>query len=73
VQTQREGIINIRDSLTIQALRSMSPRNLKARVERAIEQSGNENIANVKTVSSNELKSRDLSGKAATSTEAEAL
>jgi hypothetical protein len=51
----------------------MSPRNLKAHVERAIEQSGNENIANVKTVSSNELKSRDLSGKAATSTEAEAL
>jgi hypothetical protein len=73
VQTQREGIISIRDSLTIQALRSMSPRNLKAHVERAIEQSGNENIANVKTVSSNKLKSRDLSGKAATSTEAEAL
>ncbi|KAF2178462.1 hypothetical protein K469DRAFT_599485, partial [Zopfia rhizophila CBS 207.26] len=45
----------------------------KIHVERAIEQSGNENIANVKTVSSNQLKSGDLSVKTATSTEAEAL
>jgi hypothetical protein len=73
VQTQREVIVNIRDPLTIQALRAMNPRNLKAHVERAIEQSGNENIANVKIVSSNQLKSGDLSVKAATSTEVEAL
>ena len=73
VQTQREVIVNIRDPLTIQALRAMNPRNLKAHVERAIEQSGNENIASVKIVSSNQLKSGDLSVKAATSTEVEAL
>jgi hypothetical protein len=73
VQTQREVIVNIRDPLTVQALRAMNPRNLKAHVERAIEQSRNENIANVKILSSNQLKSGDLSVKAATSTEVEAL
>lgn len=73
VQTQREVIVNIRDPLTVQALRAMNPRNLKAHVERAIEQSGNENIVGVKIVSSNQLKSGDLSVKAATSTEVEAL
>jgi hypothetical protein len=51
----------------------MNPRNLKAHVERAIEQCANEDIANVKIVSSNQLKSGDLSVKAATSTEVEAL
>jgi hypothetical protein len=73
VQTQCEIIVNIRDPLTIQSLRAMNPRNLKAHVERAIEQSGNENIANVKVVSSNQLKSGDLSIKTATSNEVEAL
>lgn len=73
VQTQREVIVNIRDPLTVQNLRAMNPRNLKAHVERAIEQSGNENITGVKIVSSNQLKSGDLSVKAAASTEVEAL
>jgi hypothetical protein len=73
VQTQREVIMNIRDPLTIQSLRAMNPRNLKVHVERAIEQSRNENIANVKIVSSNQLKSGDLSIKTATSNEVEAL
>lgn len=73
MQTQREIIVNIRDPLTIQNLRAMNPRNLKAHVERAIEQSGNENIANVKIVSSNQLKSGDLSIKTASSSEVEAL
>jgi hypothetical protein len=73
VQTQREVIVNIRDPLTVQSLRVMNPRNLKAHVERAIEQSGSENIVGVKIVSSNQLKSGDLSVKAATSTEVEAL
>jgi hypothetical protein len=72
-QTQREVVVNIRDPLTIQALRAMNPRNLKAHVERAIEHSGNENIANVKIVSSNQLKSGDLSTKTAASSEVEAL
>ena len=73
LQTQREVIVNIRDPLTIQSLRAMNPRNLKVHVERAIEQSGNENIASVKIVSSNQLKSGDLSIKTATSSEVEAL
>ena len=51
----------------------MNPRNLKAHVERAIEQSGNENIASIKIVSSNQLKSGDLSIKTANSKEVEAL
>jgi hypothetical protein len=53
VQTQREVIMNIRDPLTVQSLRAMNPSNLKLYVQRAIEQSGNENIARVKVVSSN--------------------
>jgi hypothetical protein len=60
VQTQREVIVNIRDPLTVQSLRAMNPRNLKAHVECAIEQSDNENIVGVKIVSSNQLKSGDL-------------
>jgi hypothetical protein len=73
VQTQREVIMNIRDPLTVQSLRAMNPSNLKLHVQRAIEQSGNENIANVKIVSSNQLKSGDLSIKTASSNESEAL
>jgi hypothetical protein len=73
VQTQREVIVNIRDPLTVQSLQAMNLRNLKAHIERAIEQNGNENIVSVKIVSSNQLKSGDLSVKAATSTEVEAL
>ncbi|KAH6198114.1 hypothetical protein HBI42_237960 [Parastagonospora nodorum] len=72
-QIQREVIINIRDPFTIQSLRAMNPRNLKAHVERAINQSGNENIVNVKIVSANQLKSRDLSIKIAASNEVKAL
>jgi hypothetical protein len=53
VQTQREVIVNIRDLLTVQSLRVMNLRNLKAYVERVIEQSGNKNIVSVKIVSSN--------------------
>ncbi|KAF9733767.1 hypothetical protein PMIN01_08110 [Paraphaeosphaeria minitans] len=72
-QAQREVIVNIRDSSTVQSLRVMNPRNLKAHVERAIEQSGNENIVHIKIVSSNQLKSGDLSIKTANSKEVEAL
>ena len=72
-QTQREVIMNIRDPLTIQSLRAMNPSNLKVHVQRAIEQSGNENIVTVKIVSSNQLKSGDLSIKTASSSEVEAL
>ncbi|KAH4179858.1 hypothetical protein HBH42_249710 [Parastagonospora nodorum] len=72
-QIQREVIINIRDPFTVQSLRAMNPGNLKAHVERAIDQSGNENIVNVKIVSANQLKSGDLSIKTAASNEVEAL
>jgi hypothetical protein len=72
-QTQREVIMNIRDPLTIQSLRAMNPSNLKVHIQRAMEQSSNENIVNVKIVSSNQLKSGDLSIKTASSSEVEAL
>ena len=58
---------------TIANIRAMSPRSLKAHVERAIEQSNNEHIKKIKVVSSNQLKSGDLSIKAVTSAETEAL
>ncbi|KAH7060992.1 hypothetical protein BKA63DRAFT_457555 [Paraphoma chrysanthemicola] len=72
-QIQREVIVHIRDPLTVQSLRAMNPGNLKAHVERAIEQSANENIMHVKIVSANQLKSGDLSIKTAASNEVEAL
>jgi predicted RNase H-like HicB family nuclease len=72
-QTQREVIMNVRDPLTVQSLKAINPSNLKLHVQRAIEQSGNENIASVKIVSSNQLKSGDLSIKTASSSEVEAL
>jgi hypothetical protein len=65
--------MNIRDPLTIQSPRAINPRNLKLHVQRAIEQSGNKNIASVKIVSSNQLKSGDLSIKTASSSDVEAL
>nr|XP_036581842.1 zinc knuckle [Colletotrichum truncatum]KAF6790285.1 zinc knuckle [Colletotrichum truncatum] len=73
VQTLREIIVNIRDPVTIASIRAMNPRSLKAHVDRAIEQSNNEHIRKLKTVSANQLKSGDLSIKTATATEREAL
>ncbi|OAQ61321.1 reverse transcriptase [Purpureocillium lilacinum] len=73
VQAQREIIVNIRDPVTITNIRAMSPRSLKAHVDRAIEQSNNEHINKIKAVSSNQLKSGDLSIKTVTSAETEAL
>jgi hypothetical protein len=51
----------------------MNPTNVKLHVQRAIEQSGHKNIASVKIVSPNQLKSRDLSTKTASINEVEAL
>ncbi|KAI1287207.1 hypothetical protein F5Y03DRAFT_380475, partial [Xylaria venustula] len=51
----------------------MNPRSLKAHIDRAIEQSNNEHIVNIKVVSSNQLKSGDLSIKTATTKEVETL
>ena len=72
-QVQREVIVNIRNPLTIQNLRAMNPRNLKAHIERAIAQSGSERIKNIRIMSSNQLKSGDLSIRTATSGETHAL
>ncbi|KAK1510598.1 hypothetical protein CABS01_16817, partial [Colletotrichum abscissum] len=74
-QTQilREIIVNIRDPITIASIRAMNPRSLKAHVDRAIEQSSNEHIRKLKTVSANQLKSGDLSVKTATTKDMEAL
>ena len=51
----------------------MTPRALKVHIDHAIEQSGNEHIAKIKTVSTNQLKSGDLSIKIATTADMEAL
>ena len=60
-QTLREIIVNMRDPITIENIRAMNPRSLKAHVDRAIEQSNNENINKPRAVSANQLKSGDLS------------
>jgi hypothetical protein len=73
LQAQREMIVSIRNPLTISKLRAMNPRNLKSHVERALEQSQNEHIALVKIMSSNQLKSGDLSLRTATTSETQAL
>ena len=72
-QAQREVIVNIRNPLTIQNLRAMNPRSLKAHIERAVAQSGNERIKDTKIMSSGQLKSGDLSIQTATNSEAQAL
>ncbi|KAF5669921.1 hypothetical protein FDENT_11387 [Fusarium denticulatum] len=73
VQTLREIIINIRDPITIANIRAMSPRSLKSHVDHAIAQSSNEHIDKIKVVSSNQLRSGDLSIKTATSSDMVAL
>lgn len=52
-QALREIIVNIRNPLRVANLRAMSPRDLKERVGRAIEQRGNEHFRNIKPVSTN--------------------
>ncbi|KAI3326689.1 hypothetical protein HD806DRAFT_414072 [Xylariaceae sp. AK1471] len=73
MQAQREIIVNIRDPITVTNLRAMSPRNLKAHVDRAIEQSSNEHVKKVKAVSVNQLRSGDLSIRTATAYDVESL
>jgi len=70
---QREIIVNIRNPQTIQSLRAMNPRNLKAHVDRAIAQSENEHIVSLKIMSANQLKSGDLSIRTATNSEMQLL
>jgi hypothetical protein len=72
-QVLREIIVNVRNPLTVASLRAMNPRSLKAHVDRAIEQSGNEHIEKIKTASTNQQKSGDLSIKTATTSDMEIL
>lgn len=72
-QAQREVVVNIRDPFTIALLRAMNSRELKAHIDRAIAQSGNEHISSIKIASSNQLKSGDLSIKTTTTKDTEAL
>lgn len=73
LQAQREVTVSIRNPLTISKLRATNPHNLKSHIERALEQSQNEHIAHVKIMSSNQLKSGDLSLRAATTSETQGL
>lgn len=70
---QREIIVNIRNAQTIQNLRAMNPRAMKAHVDNAIAQSENEHIAKITTMSANQLKSGDLSIRTATNSEMQTL
>lgn len=72
-QTQREVIVNIRDPQTVANLGAMNTRNLKAHVDRAVEQSNNGHIKGTKVLSTNQLKSGDLSIKTATTQDMETL
>jgi hypothetical protein len=69
-QTQREIIVNIRNPETIQHIRDLDPRNLKAHVEKAIAQSG---TISIKVMSVNQLQSGDLSVKTTTPNEMQIL
>jgi hypothetical protein len=73
MQTQREVVVTIKDPSTALSLRAMNPHYLNADVERAVAQNRNEEIARIKVLSSNQLRSGDLSIKTATSNKAEAL
>jgi hypothetical protein len=73
MQTQREVVVTIRDPTTVLSLQAINPRNLNAHVERTIAQSRNENISGIKVLSSNQLRSSNLSIKTATSNKTEAL
>jgi hypothetical protein len=70
---QREIIVNIRNAHTIQNLRAMNPRTMKAHVDAAITQSENEHVAKITTMSANQLKSGDLSIRTATNSETQTL
>lgn len=70
---QREIIVNIRNAQTIQNLRAMNPRTMKAHVDKAISQSENEHVAKITLMSANQLKSGDLSLRTATNEEMQTL
>ena len=73
IQAQREIIVKITDTSTIESLRAKNPRNLQNHVDRAIEQSRNKHIERIRVASANQLKSGDLSIKTSNRNDAEAL
>jgi hypothetical protein len=73
IQAQREIILKITSPSTIENLRAKNPRTLQSHVDRAIEQSKNKHIENIRVVSANQLKSGDLSIKTTNIEEDEAL
>ena len=73
IQAQREIIVKITNPSTIENLRAKNPRSLQSHVDRAIEQSKNKHIENIRVVSANQLKSGDLSIKNTNIEETEAL
>jgi hypothetical protein len=73
IQAQREIIVKITNPNTIESLRAKNTRALQGHVARAIEQSKNKHIENIRVVSANQLKSRDLSIKTTKYEDAEAL
>jgi hypothetical protein len=66
---QREIIVNIRNAQTIQTLRAINPRTMKAHIDNAIAQSENEHVSKITTILANQLKSEDLSIRTATNSE----
>jgi hypothetical protein len=72
-QSQGEIIVNIRNPVTIDRLRAMNPRNLKSHVDRATEQSSNEQLRQIRAMSANQLKSGDLMFSTASISEAQML
>ncbi|KAH7187616.1 hypothetical protein BFJ68_g16276 [Fusarium oxysporum] len=69
-----EMTVNIRNPPTIHSQPTGDePHILRAHVDRAIEQSGNEHTENIKTVPTNQLKSGDLNIKTATTSDMEIL
>jgi len=73
IQAQREIIVKITDTSTIESIRAKNPRNLQNHVDRAIEQSRNKHIERIRVASANQLKSGDLSIKTSNRNDAEAL
>ncbi|KAH6701305.1 hypothetical protein BKA61DRAFT_705104, partial [Leptodontidium sp. MPI-SDFR-AT-0119] len=73
IQAQREIIVKITDTSTIESIRAKNPRNLQNHVDRAIEQSRNKHIERIRVASANQLKSGDLSIKTSNRNDAEPL
>lgn len=72
-QVLHKIIINIQNPQTITSLRVIKPHSLKAHVDRTIKQSGNKHIEKIKTISTNQLKSGNLSIKTATTADMKVL